>query len=339
MTVTRISKTRIPKFAYIALASTASFAITVGLTGCTQAAEVPAGDTETVTLVAHDSFAMSKELIAAFEAETNYKLEIIKSGDAGAMTNKLVLTKDQPLGDVVFGIDNTYASVATKNSIIDGELTAVDFGDVCLNYDKAWFAKNETPAPASLSDLTKPEFKGLTVLTNPASSSPGMAFLAAAVATFGDAGYGQYLQALKSNDVKIAAGWEDAYFTDFSGSSGKGKYPIVLSYSTSPAFEVRDDGQSQTASVLDGCFRQTEYAGVLAGTDNPAGAKALIDFMLADQFQTALPDAMYVYPINNSIALPEAWTEWAPVADKPVGADLDIAANREKWLSTWSEIF
>ena len=213
MAVTRISKTRIPKFAYIALASTASLAITVGLTGCTQAAEVPAGDTETVTLVAHDSFAMSKELIAAFEAETNYKLEIIKSGDAGDMTNKLVLTKDQPLGDVVFGIDNTYASVAAKNSIIDGELTAVDFGDVCLNYDKAWFAKNETPAPASLSDLTKPEFKGLTVLTNPASSSPGMAFLAAAVATFGDAGYGQYLQALKSNDVKIAAGWEDAYFT------------------------------------------------------------------------------------------------------------------------------
>lgn len=331
--------TRIPKFAYIALASTASIALAIGLTGCSQAADVPTGDTKTVTLVAHDSFAISKELIAAFEAETHYKLEIIKSGDAGAMTNKLVLTKDQPLGDVVFGIDNTYASVATKNSVIDGELTAIDFGDVCLNYDKTWFAKNETPAPSSLADLTKPEFKGLTVLTNPASSSPGMAFLAAAVATFGDAGYGQYLQALKSNDVKIAAGWEDAYFTDFSGSSGKGAYPIVLSYSTSPAFEIRDDGQSQTASVLDGCFRQTEYAGVLAGTDNPAGAKALIDFMLADQFQTALPDAMYVYPINKSIKLPDAWAEWAPVADKPVGADLDIAANREKWLSTWSEIF
>jgi thiamine transport system substrate-binding protein len=333
--------TRIPKFAYIATAAISSISLSIGLTGCAPESTPVAstGDTKTVTLVAHDSFAMSKELIAAFETETNYKLEIIKSGDAGAMTNKLVLTKDRPLGDVVFGVDNTYASVAKSNGVIEGELTAIDFGDVCLNYDKTWFATNETKPPTSLADLTKPEFKGLTVLTNPASSSPGLAFLAASVATFGDAGYGQFLQGLKNNDVKIDAGWEDAYFTDFSGSSGKGAYPIVLSYSTSPAFEVREDGQSQTASVLEGCFRQTEYAGVLKGTDNPAGAKALIDFMLADQFQTALPDAMYVYPINKKIALPEAWTEWAPVADKPVGSDLDIAANREKWLKTWSEIF
>jgi thiamine transport system substrate-binding protein len=330
---------RIPKFAYIAIASAIS--MTLGLSGCAQNATDPVaeGDLKTVTLIAHDSFAMSKELVAAFEAETNYKLEIIKSGDAGAMTNKLVLTKDQPLGDLVFGIDNTYAPVANQNGIIDGDLTAIDFGDVCLNYDKQWFAKNELKAPESLADLSKPDYADLTVLTNPASSSPGLAFLAAAVDVFGDAGYAQYLQALKSNGVKIAAGWEDAYFTDFSGSSGKGPRPIVLSYSTSPAFEVRDDGQSQTASVLNGCFRQTEFAGVLAGTDNPAGAKALIDFMLAEQFQTALPDAMYVYPIDKSIALPEAWAEWAPVAEKPVGGKLDIAANREKWLKTWSEIF
>lgn len=332
---------RIPKFAYISVATFASVSLALGLTGCAQSETRPVADTDlkTVTLIAHDSFAMSKELVAAFEAETNYKLEIIKSGDAGAMTNKLVLTKDQPLGDVVFGIDNTYAPVAKQNSIIDGQLTAIDFGDVCLNYDKQWFAKNELPAPQSLADLTKPAYQDLTVLTNPASSSPGMAFLAAAVDVFGEAGYGQYLQALKNNGVKIAAGWEDAYFTDFSGSSGKGPRPIVLSYSTSPAFEIREDGQSQTASVLSGCFRQTEFAGVISGTDNPAGAQALIDFMLAEQFQTALPDAMYVYPIDKSIALPEAWTEWAPVAENPVGGKLDIAANREKWLKTWSEIF
>jgi thiamine transport system substrate-binding protein len=332
---------RIPKFAYISVATFASVSLALGLTGCAQSETPPVADNDlkTVTLIAHDSFAMSKELVAAFEAETNYKLEIIRSGDAGAMTNKLVLTKDQPLGDVVFGIDNTYAPVAKQNSIIDGQLTAIDFGDVCLNYDKQWFAKNELPAPQSLADLTKPAYQDLTVLTNPASSSPGMAFLAAAVDVFGEAGYGQYLQALKNNGVKIAAGWEDAYFTDFSGSSGKGPRPIVLSYSTSPAFEIREDGQSQTASVLSGCFRQTEFAGVLSGTDNPAGAQALIDFMLAEQFQTALPDAMYVYPIDKSIALPEAWAEWAPVAENPVGVKLDIAANREKWLKTWSEIF
>lgn len=334
-----MSFTRIPKYAYIATVASVIVALGASVSGCSSVETAPVVVDHKVTLIAHDSFAMSKELIAAFETESHYELEIIKSGDAGAMTNKLVLTKDQPLGDVVFGIDNTYASVATGNGVIDGELTAIDFGDVCLNYDKTWFATNETAPPTKLADLTKPAYRGLTVLTNPASSSPGLAFLTAAVATFGDAGYGQFLQGLKNNDVKIAAGWEDAYFTDFSGSSGKGDYPIVLSYSTSPAFEIREDGQSQTASVLDGCFRQTEYAGVLKGTDNPAGAKALIEFLLADQFQQTLPDAMYVYPINTSIALPDAWTEWAPVATNPVGADLDIAANREKWLSTWSEIF
>jgi thiamine transport system substrate-binding protein len=327
--------TRIPKFAYVAAVIVAA----LGLSGCAPAAPAETGDSKTVTLITHDSFAMSKKLIASFEAETGYQLEIVKSGDAGAMTNKLVLTKDAPLGDVVFGIDNTYSSVAANEGIIDGKLTPIDFGDVCLNYDKDWFAKNETPAPSSIKDLTKPQYRGLTVLTNPATSSPGMAFLAATVSVFGDKGYGLYLQALANNDVKVAAGWEDAYFTDFSGSSGKGAYPIVLSYSSSPAYEVRENGESQTASILDGCFRQTEYAGVLKGTDNAPGAQALIDFMLEDQFQMALPESMYVYPINKKIELPATWTEWATISDKPVGGELDIAANRKKWLSTWSEIF
>ena len=210
---------------------------------------------------------------------------------------------------------------------------------MCLNYDKHWFTLNEQAPPTSIADLTKPDFAGLTVLTNPATSSPGLAFLAATVAVFGDAGWQQYWRALKANDVKIAAGWEDAYFTDFSGSSGKGNYPIVLSYSSSPAFEVRDDGISQTQSVLDGCFRQTEYAGVLAGAKNKTGAQKFVEFLTSKSFQKSLPDSMYVYPIDTSIELPAAWTEWAPAATKPVGGQLDINANRKSWLADWSNIF
>ena len=307
----------------------------VSLTACS----TTASEASSITVVVHDSVSVSKELLASFTKQNGIEVKLLKAGDAGAMTNKLVLTKDAPIGDAVYGIDNTFAGIADKNKIIDGSLTAIDYGDVCMNFDKTWFATNEQAAPTSIKDLIKPEFDGLTVVENPNTSSTGLAFLAATVSVFGEKGWQSYWQALKNNNVKIAAGWEDAYYTDFSGSSGKGKYPIVLSYSSSPADEVRDNGESQTEALLDSCYRQTEYAGVLAGTDNPAGAKALIDFMLADQFQTALPDAMYVYPINKSIALPEAWTEWAPVAEKPVGADLDIAANREKWLSTWSEIF
>lgn len=329
---------RIPKFAYVAVATLLMGTLSACSTATPQPIETVAAPTK-LTLVAHDSFAMSDELIAEFESDSGFDLEVIKAGDAGAMTNKLVLTKDDPIGDVVFGIDNTFASVATENKVIDGSLEAIDFADVCFNFDKTWFSKNETVPPTSIFDLTKPAYRGLTVVTNPNTSSPGLALLAATVALFGEDGFEPFWQAMQNNDVKVAAGWEDAYFTDFSGSSGKGDYPIVLSYSSSPAFEIRENGESQTQAILDGCFRQTEYAAALANGKNPTGAAALIKFMKGKSFQTALPDAMYVYPIDRTIELPSAWAQWAPAAEKSLGSELDIASNRKDWLKKWSAIF
>lgn len=324
------------KFSLIAAASVMSLT----LTACT-----PMGDatpTE-VTVVTHDSAVFTDEVIAEFKSQTGITIKQIKAGDTGAMTNKLVLTKDAPIGDVVYGIDNTFSGVATENEIIDGELAPVNFGDVCFNYDKAWFANNEQPAPTSIKDLTKPAFKGLTVLTNPTTSSPGLAFLAATVDMFGENGWEQYWTALKANEVKVSAGWEDAYFTEFSGSSGKGNYPIVLSYSSSPAFEVRESGdfagESQTATIDDGCFRQTEYVGVLKNAKNPTAAKKFAEFLLTESFQKTLADTMYVYPILATVELPKAWADFAPPAKNTFGGALDISKNRKVWLSKWSEIF
>ena len=309
----------------------------VSLTGCSSVF----GDAtpNEVTVVTHDSAVFTKEEIAEFKKQTGITIKQIKAGDVGAMTNKLVLTKDAPIGDVVYGIDNTFSGVATDNDIIDGALEPVDFGDVCFNYDKTWFANHEQPAPKSIKDLTKPAFTGLTVLTNPTTSSPGLAFLATTVSVFGDNGWEQYWTALKANDVKVAAGWEDAYFTDFSGSTGKGQYPIVLSYSSSPAFEVRDNGESQTEAILDGCFRQTEYVGVLKHAKNPSAAKKLALFLINEPFQNTLADNMYVYPILESVALPKEWAEFAPAAKNTFGDELDINKNRKAWLEKWSEIF
>jgi thiamine transport system substrate-binding protein len=282
---------------------------------------------------------MSEALLSEFKTQTGITVHLIKAGDAGALTNKLVLTKDAPIGDAVFGIDNTFAGVASENQIIDGELTAVDYGDVCMNYDKAWFAANGVAAPTSIDQLTEPAYKGLTVVENPNTSSTGLSFLVATVDKFGAEGWGAYWTALKANGVKIDAGWEDAYYTDFSGSSGKGAYPIVLSYASSPAYEVRANGESGTASILDGCFRQTEYAGVLAKAKNPAGARLFVEFMLADSFQATIPETMYMYPISTKVALPSDWSTWAMVAEKPLGTKLDINANRKSWLAAWSAIF
>ncbi len=292
-----------------------------------------------VIVVTHDSAVFTDEVIAAFKAETGVTIKQIKAGDAGAMTNKLVLTKDAPIGDAFFGIDNTFGGVAIDNEIIDGALVAVDFGDVCLNYDKQWFASKSMATPKTIADLTKPAYKGLTVVSNPTSSSPGLAFLAATVSVYGETGFEQYWRDLKNNGLKVAAGWEDAYFNEFSGSSGKGKFPIVLSYSSSPAFEVREDGISQTASIDDGCFRQIEYAGVLKNAKNKSAAEKLVKFLTEKTFQKSLPDSMYVYPVDTSVALPEAWAKWAPAATKPVGEELNISANRKTWLDKWSAIF
>ena len=318
-----------------ALIISASALVIGGLSGCSVGDATP----DEVTVVTHDSVVFTDEVIKAFKDETGITIKQIKAGDAGAMTNKLVLTKDVPIGDAFFGIDNTFSGVAMDNEIVDGAMEPVDYGDVCFNYDKNWFSLHETPAPTSIKDLTKPAYKGLTVLSNPTTSSPGLAFLATTVSMFGDNGWEQYWTALKANDVKVDAGWEDAYFTDFSGSSGKGAYPIVLSYSSSPAFEIRDNGESQTESILDGCFRQTEYAGVLKNAKNPDAAKKLVLFLINETFQKTLPTQMYVYPVLQSVELPTEWKEFAPVAENTYGDALNINANRKEWLTKWSDIF
>jgi thiamine transport system substrate-binding protein len=305
------------------------------LAGC-----APADQTaSTVTLVAHDSFAISDESIAEFEESSGFELEIIRAGDAGSLTNRLVLTKDSPIADVVFGIDNTFRGIADENGIIEGALVEVAFGDVCFNYDRIWFEERNITTPDSWRDLTKPAYNSLTVVTNPLSSSPGLAFLASTVAAFGEPEFEQYWRELRENGVRVAAGWEEAYFTEFSGSSGDGDYPIVLSYCSSPAAEVREDGRSQTVALLEEGFRQTEFIGVLAGAKNKEGGAALIEFLLGETFQNTMPGLMYVYPVNPNAAIPAEWAEFGPAARSTIGEDLSISTHREKWQSKWSEIF
>ena len=292
-----------------------------------------------LTLATHDSFVMSQSQIKEFGKKTGYNLKIVKLSDAGSLTNKLVLTKDAPIADAVFGIDNSFAGVATKAGIIDGQLVATDFGDVCFNYDKKWFSSHKVTPPTSIKDLVQPNYKNMTVIENPNTSSTGLSFLAASVEIFGKKEWPTFWKSLKANGVKVDDGWEAAYYTDFSGSSGKGAYPIVLSYGSSPADEVRADGKSQTAAITDGCFRQREYVGVLKKGKNPKGAKKLIEYILSPEFQKTFPTAMYMYPAIKGIAIPVKWAAFAGKPTRTYGDTLDINSNRKAWLSTWSEIF
>ena len=291
-----------------------------------------------VRLAAHDSFVISDDLIEQFESETGYELEIIRLGDTGSLTNQLIVTRNAPVADAFFGIDNTFLGRAEDEGIIAGEAEAIDYSDVCFNYDIAWFADRDLAPPASWRDLGDSAYRGLTVLTNPNFSSPGLAFLASTYAGFDNSiEVEAYWQGLLANDVKVAGSWEDAYFTDFTRYGGD--FPIVLSYASSPAAEVSEDGQPGTSALRNECFRQTEYAGVLEGSDNERGASALVAFLLGEDFQASVPEAMYVYPVVAGIEIPEAWAAHAQPAASTIGEDLDINANREGWLADWSALF
>ncbi|MFT3860271.1 thiamine ABC transporter substrate-binding protein [Micropruina sp.] len=310
-----------------------------------------------LTVVTHDSFAISDELKQQFAQQTGYTVTYVAPGDGGALVNQLILTKDSPLGDVVFGIDNTFAGRAIAAGVLSpytpaglpasvaqlqadeaGALTAVDFGDVCVNADRRWFAANDLALPVTLDDLAKPDYQDLFVVQNPASSSPGLAWLAATVAAKGESGYLDYWTALKANRVTVVKGWTEAYSTEFSGSSGKGSKPLVVSYSTSPAFEVPKGGkQSNTVALLQTCFRQVEYAGVIAGARNEVGARAFVDFMLSKQVQADIPGQMYMYPADTSVELPEDWKQFAPLSSTPFTVPADvISANRDTWIRDWT---
>lgn len=310
-------------------------------------------------LVTHDSFAVSEELLARFEAETGYTVEHVAPGDGGALVNQLILTADDPLGDVVYGIDNSFASRAVEAGVLEpyvspaatddvnryavddaGHLTAIDVGDVCINIDKEWFADAGIPEPRTLEDLTDPLYEDLLVVTNPATSSPGLAFLLATIGAFGEDGWQDYWADLRDNGVRVAGGWSDAYYVDFSGSDGEGPRPLVLSYASSPPYEVPEGAdEAPTAALLDTCFRQVEYAGVLAGARNPEGARALIDFMLSPEFQADIPEQMYVYPVRSDVELPEDWVKHAPLADAPHEVDPElISEKRDEWIEQWTDL-
>lgn len=318
---------------------------------------------QTLTIMTHDSFSVSEDVVKAFETANNAKVTFLQSGDAGAVLNKAILTKDAPLADVLFGVDNTFLSRALEADIFDpyaspalADISAafqldpsnrarpVDYGDVCINYDKAYFADNSLAVPQSLEDLTEPEYASLLVVQNPATSSTGLAFLLATVAHFGEDGYLAYWNDLKANGVVVVDGWETAYYTNFSASSGRGPQPMVVSYGTSPAAEVifadPPVDEAPTASILgpDTCFRQIEFVGILKGTQNRPLAEKFVDFMLGKQFQEDMPLQMFVYPVNPNAVLPEAFTKYAQAPAQTATLSPDqIATNRDRWIQEWTD--
>ncbi len=319
---------------------------------------------EPLTVLTHDSFAATDSVIHDFEQANNAKVSFIKGGDAGAALNKAILTKSAPLADVFYGVDNTFLARALGSGIYEAydspalatvpaefqldsthHALPVDYGDVCINYDKSYFAEHQLAVPRSLEDLAQPAYDSLLVTENPATSSPGLAFLLATIKHYGDPAYLDYWSKLRRNGLVVVDGWETAYYTNFSGSSGKGAQPMVVSYATSPAAEVMFAQtplqDSPTASIVgpDTCFRQIEFVGILQGTKHQALARKFVDFMLKAEFQGDMPAQMFVYPVVPGIALPDAFTKYSQIPAQPAAMSPDeIARNRDAWIQAWTDV-
>ena len=321
------------------------------------------GDAVTLTLLAHESFTPSEGIFDAFTEQTGIKVEIVRSGDAGQLVTKAALTSGNPEGDVLWGVDNTMLSRALEADVfvayetantqfmsktvladIPGhEVTPVDTGDVCINYDIAWFAEQNITPPLTLDALTNKNYANRLVVPSPLTSSPGLAFLMATIAEYGEDGWQEYWQSLRDNGVLVVDGWTEAYYTEFSGSSGKGDRPLVVSYSSSPPAEVLFANppitEAVTAVASLTCFEQIEYAGILRGSKHVEEAKLLIDYLTDLAFQNDMPLTQFVFPVHSGATLPDAFTQFALRPENPLRLAADvIAKNRTAWLDEWTSI-
>jgi len=343
------------------------FTLSLLLAACEPAASPTdeAAEPAQLTVMTHDSFSVSQEVITAFETANNIKVTFVKGGDAGATLNRLLLESlsgGTPGADVFFGLDNTFLSRALEQDLLEPynapQLTKipaefkldpenralpVDYGDICINYDKAWFEQNGVPLPTSLAELTEPQYADLLVVENPSTSSPGLAFMLATIAEFGEDGWLDWWQAMKNNGAIITSDWETAYYINFSGSSGRGAQPMVVSYASSPAAEFiyaeTELSESPTASLTGAgmCWRQVEFAGILKGARNRAAAEKFIDFLLSQPFQEDVPMQMFVFPVLPEAAIPEAFqkTVESPLQPASLAPEL-IASRRDAWINAWT---
>ncbi len=319
-----------------------------------------------LTVMTHDSFAVSESVVAAFEAQYNAKVQFLKAGDTGTALNKAILSKDAPLADVFYGVDNTFLSRALDEGIfepyasplvadipayllLDSQFRAlpVDYADVCLNYDKAYFTgtvtSTVTAPPQTLEDLLLPEYKGLLVVENPATSSPGLAFLLATIGHFGEEGYLDYWQGLVDNEVTVVNDWNTAYYTEFTRSGGT--RPIVVSYNSSPVFELiyadPPVDEPPTAAIVsdETCFRQIELVGILKGTPRRDLAEKWVDFMLSIAFQEDMPLQMAVFPVNKKAQIGDQFIQFLAVPQMPAFIrPADIAEKRQAWIEDWTDV-
>jgi thiamine transport system substrate-binding protein len=333
----------------------------VGVAATLAAACAPTSDDARpvrLTLMTHDSFDVSTTVLEAFTATTGVEVDLLPLGDAGSALNQAILTADAPQGDLLFGVDSSFLGRALDSDLFlpyrsaelaavdpstdldpSGRLTPVDRGEVCLNLDRVWFEERGLAPPTDLADLTDDRYAGLTVVQDPSTSSPGLVFLLATIARFGEEGAFRWWEDMRASDVRVVPGWSDAYYASFTLHGGD--RPIVVSYASSPAAEVHfadpRPARAPTDVVEASCYRQVEFVGILASTEHPDEARLLVDHLLGRTFQEDVPLTMFVWPVRLDARLPDVFLAHAADVTDPLELDPALVdARRDDWIRRWT---
>ena len=303
----------------------------------------------TLTVYTYESFTAEwgpgPQVEKAFEAECGCDLAFVSVADGVALLNRLKLEGSGTKADIVLGLDTNLTADAKATGLFvphGAGMAAVDVpggwtDDTFLPFDYGYFAvvhdtqALETP-PQSLKDLVEGDPEQKIVIQDPRTSTPGLGLLLWVKAVYGDEAPAAWAK-LRSRILTVTPGWSEAY-----GLFTSGEAPMVLSYSTSPAYHMIAEGTDryQAASFEEGHYMQVEVAGITTkGADNPHAARFMA-FITTPGFQDAIPETNWMYPAGEtSKPLNPAFERLVEPTRTLILAPETVAANRKAWVDEW----
>ncbi len=303
----------------------------------------------TLTVYTYDGFTAEwgpgPAIEKAFEAECGCDLVFVTAGDGVALLNKVKIEGERSRADIVLGLDTSLVADAKATGLfaphgIDTASIKVPGGfadDIFVPFDYGYFAvvydtQAMTDPPASLKDLVEGDPKQKIVIEDPRTSTPGLGLVLWVKAVYGDKA-GQAWTKLKDRVLTVAPGWSEAY-----GLFTKGEAPMVLSYTTSPAYHLiaEKTDRYRAADFAEGHYLQVEVAGMTRkGAGNPLAGRFL-QFMTGPAFQDVIPETNWMFPAApTGKALDPAWETLVKPKETLLLSPEDVAANRKAWVDEW----
>lgn len=304
---------------------------------------------KTLTVYTYESFVSEwgpgPKVKEAFEQTCDCTVNFVGVADGVALLTRLKLEGETSKADVVLGIDTNLVEEAKQTGLfeahgVDAANVQVPGGfsdDVFLPYDYGHFAVIydteviKTP-PTSLKDLVEGDPSQKIVIQDPRTSTPGLGLLLWVKSVYGDQAPEAWAK-LKDRVLTVTPGWSEAY-----GLFTKGEAPMVLSYTTSPAYHMvaEETDRYQAAEFSEGHYIQIEVAGLLKTAPEKELARQFLAFMLEPGFQDTIPTNNWMMPVAaTSEPLPEAFGKLVQPKTTFLMDPAEVAANRQAWIDEW----